>query len=122
MANQRSDPNRLGLLIILLGMIGVTEVAEAQSQPPAPPTINNVKVRPSYERTDSGWSPTPYVGKSLPASDVKHVRTSHERMTGSGNGILNASDANRIRTTRERATDDSTPPAFAPLIPPPGQQ
>lgn len=81
--------------------------------------ITNVKVRPNNEQTDSGRSPTPYIGKSLPASDVKQVRTSHERMTEGGNGVLNASDAKRIRTTRERITDDSAPPAIAPLQPPP---
>ncbi len=95
--------NRLRLLTIVVATIGATAGAEAQLQSPdsqvKQPTIHDTKVRPRNDQTDGGFTSSPYVGKSLPTPDVK-----------------------RIRTTRERATDGSTPPAVAPLIPPPGQQ
>ena len=103
MAHDERGCGRLSLLIVLLGAIGATEAAEAQSQPPASPPIINVKVRPSSDQSGSDGAPT------------------HERMTDRGNGILNASDAKRVRTTRERVTDDSAPPAIAPLQPPPAR-
>jgi hypothetical protein len=115
MTHEKSGLNQLGLLIILLGTIGAAEVAEAQSQPPASPGINDVKVRPSNDQPDSGWSPTPYLGKSLPASDVKHVRTTQERMMGGGTGSLPAADVKRVRTTRETSANGSASSAVAPL-------
>jgi hypothetical protein len=48
-----------------------------EPEPPATqatrPTIHGLKVRPRNDQTDGGSSPTPYLGKSPPTSDVKHV-------------------------------------------------
>ena len=102
MTREKSGLNRLGLPVILFGMIGAAASAQTQLQPPtAPavePTVHDAKVRPRNDLNDGKFSQTPDSGASTSTSDVK-----------------------RIRTTRERITDGSAPPAVAPLQPPPAK-
>ncbi len=111
---RRSGHNRLRLIAILFAISGTPSVAEPLPPPAAStgqPKVHDVKVRPRNEQTDRGSPSTPYIGKALPDSDVKHVRTTRQPTT---------TDAKRIRTTRERA--DEPVPALEPLRPPAGQQ
>ena len=102
MTRAKSGLNRLGLLVIIFGVIGAAASAQAQLQPPTTPTteptVHDAKVRPRDDQTDGKFSQTPYVGTSSSNSDVK-----------------------RIRTTRERNTNSSAPPAVAPFQPPPAK-
>ena len=122
--------NRLRLMAILFAAFGVAP--GAQAQPPNAPTdqppIHDVRVRPWNEQTDVAAPPVPYVGKSLPASDVRHVRTTHESSTPQPVSPAPHTerkwatpDANRVRTTREHPTGEPVP-AVQTFRPPSDQQ
>ncbi|MBR0874788.1 hypothetical protein JQ633_30835 [Bradyrhizobium tropiciagri] len=127
----KSGRNRLRLVAILLAAIGVAAGAEAQPQsaPTDQPTIRDVRVRPRNEQTDVAAPPVPYVGKSLPASDVKHVHTTHESSTPQPvtppaprvERQWATPDAKWVRTTREHATGEPVP-ALQTLRPPADRQ
>ena len=99
MTREKSDLNRLGLLVGMFGMIGAAASAQPQLQPPAAqtaePTVHDARARPRNDQTDGKFTQTPSAGAPSPMPDVK-----------------------RIRTTHERITDGSAPPAVAPLQPP----
>jgi hypothetical protein len=102
MTREKSGLDRLGFVITIVGVIGMTTGAEAQLQSPpatsAEPTVHDAKVRPRNDQTDGNLTQTPYVSKSSSNSEPR-----------------------RIRTTREHITDGSAPPAVAPLQPPPAK-
>ena len=101
MTREKPGLNRLGLLVTLFGMMSAASAQTQLQPPPAPaaePTVHDAKVRPRNDQTDGKFSQTPYVGASTSNADVKH-----------------------IRTTRERITDGSAPPAVGPLQPPPSK-
>ncbi|GGI22652.1 hypothetical protein GCM10010987_20470 [Bradyrhizobium guangdongense] len=98
MTREKSGLDRLGLLVILFGMMSAAASAQTQLQPPtapvAEPTVHDARV-PRNDQTDGNFTRTPSAGPPSPMPDVK-----------------------RIRTTDERITDDTAPPAVAPLQPP----
>jgi hypothetical protein len=102
MAREKSGLDRLGLLVIMFGMMGAAASAQTQLQPPtapvAEPTVHDARVRPRNDQTDGNFTRAPDVSTPSPMPDVK-----------------------RIRTTHERITDGSARPAVAPLQPPPAK-
>ena len=85
MTREKSGLDRLALLIAILGVIGAATCAQAQLQsPPTPtaePTVHDTRVRPRNDQTDGSFSQTPNAGKSSSTSEVKRIRTTHERNT-----------------------------------------
>jgi len=102
MTREKSALNRLDFVITVFGVIVTATSAQAQLQSPltstTEPTVHDARVRPRNDQTDGNFAQPPYAGKSSSSSDVKH-----------------------IRTTRERIMDGSAPPAIAPLQPPPAK-